>query len=213
MDNTATDASLIEAKAELAARDPAALDELLAAVGPARIPQPVREESAAALKLLATRHPEALAPRLDELIEMLDSDNAFTRMALVQVIRNLACADRSLPLEVLIDRMLGHLSDMVSVACHVPMAAATVAKGSPALEQKVTARILDIPRVAARPERIDLMRSYAIEALETYLAPEARTEEVVAFVAAGLEGDSPKTRKLAADTLRRWGVSAPRPGR
>src|SRR5512140_3002070 len=99
VDDGEIDSSRIEAIAEAAARDADNLETLLDAVGPARVPQPVREESAAALKLVAASHPSVLVGRLDEIVRLLESDNAFTRMAMVHVIANLACADASAPLD------------------------------------------------------------------------------------------------------------------
>ena len=199
------DSGRIEAMAEAAARDADDLETLLNAVGPARVPQPVREESAAALKLVAAGHPSVLVSRLDEIVRLLESDNAFTRMAMIHVIANLACADVSTPLDVPLDHLLRRLADdKVSVAGHVLIAAAEIARARPELADRITARILDLPKVAARPERVGLLRSYAIEALDGYLSPDARTPSVVAFVAAGLADDSPKARKLAAETLRDW---------
>jgi hypothetical protein len=80
-----------------------------------------------------------------------------------------------------------------------------IARARPELRDRVSARILDLERLA-RPDRLGLLRSYAIEALDAYLEPSERTPEVVAFVSAGLTDDSPKTRNLAAGVLRRWGL-------
>jgi hypothetical protein len=200
--------SRIEAIAETAARDAGQLETLLSAVGPARIPQPVREESVAALKLVAARHPSVLLARLDEIVRLLESDNAFTRMAMTHVLATLACADASAPLDVALDRLLDRLADdKVSVAGHALIAASEIARVRPESADRITAQILQLPNVAARPERIGLLRSYAIEALDAYLPPDARTPSVIAFVTAGLTDDSPKTRKLALETLRGWCVA------
>jgi hypothetical protein len=195
----------IERLAEEAVREATSLEGLLDAVGPGRIAQPVREASAAALKLLAVRSPETLLPGWDELVGLLESENAYSRMIAVHVLALLAPADDAGRLSACLDRLCDHLGDMVSVAGHVLQVAPQIARARPELRDRVTARILDLERLA-RPDRLGLLRSYAIEALDAYLEPSERTPEVVAFVSAGLTDDSPKTRKLAAGVLRRWGL-------
>jgi hypothetical protein len=186
--------------------DSAALQGLLSAIGPERVAQQIRETSAAALKLLATRQPGLLMPHWDELAGLLDCDNAYSRMIAVHVLALLAPADDEGRLAASLDRLYDHLGDMVSVAGHVLQVTPQIARARPELRQLVTARILDLGRLA-KPDRLGLLRSYAIEALDGYLEPGERTPEVMAFVAAGLTDDSPKTRKLAAEVLRRWGQS------
>lgn len=205
MDLTDSSTPEIERLAETAAFDPAALSGLLAAVGPDRVAQPIREESAAALKLLAVRHPHVLLARWDGLTALLDCENAFSRMAVVHVVANLAPADKEGRLSSALDRIYDHLGDMVSVAGHVLQVSPQIALARPELRGRITARILELERLA-KPDRVGLLRVYAIAALDGYLAPAERTPGVVSFVTAGLTDDSPKARKLAAEALRRWGV-------
>jgi hypothetical protein len=199
----------VERLATRAAAEPAALAELLAAVGPSAVPHPVREGAAAALKLVATRRPEAVLARWDDLMSLLDCDNAFSRMAAVHIVANLAPGDSGGRIGSALDDFYDHLGDMVGVAGHVLTVSPQIVRGRPELRDRITARILGLERIA-RPARVELLRSYAIEALDAYLEPAERTPAVVAFVAAGLAGDSPKTRKLAAAKLREWGVDQAR---
>jgi len=198
----------IERLATRAAADPAALAEILSVVGPQSVPHPARESGAAALKLLALRQPDVLLDRWGELMSLLDCDNAFSRMATVHILANLAPGDTAGRFAAALDRLYDHLGDMVGVAGHVLLASPQIARARPELRDRITARILGLDKIA-RPDRMELLRSYAIEALDAYLEPTQRTAAVVAFVAAGLEGDSPKTRKLAAAKLREWGVDRP----
>jgi hypothetical protein len=197
----------VERLAKNAAVDPSALAGLLVAVGPQRVAQEVREASAAALKLLAARHPDVLLARWDELATLLDCDNAFSRICTVHVMATLAPADAGGRIAAILDRFYDHLGDVVSVAGHVLQVSPEIAHARPELRQRITSRILDLGRLA-KPDRIGLLRAYAVEALGAYLEPAERTPDVVGFVAAGLTDDSPKSRKLAADLLRRWGVAA-----
>jgi hypothetical protein len=198
----------VERLASEAAADPAALTRLLDAVGPETVPHPVREASAEALKLVAMRSPATVLDRWADLEAILDCDNAFSRTIAVHVIASLAPADGAGRVAAILDRLYDHLADMVSVAGHVLQVSPEIAQARPELAGRVTARILDLPRLA-RPDRLGLLRSYAIEALDAYLEPSKRTPEVAAFVAAGLTDDSRRTRKLAAAVLKRWG---PGPG-
>ncbi len=191
-----------------AARDDAVLDALLHDVGPATVPHPVRESAAAALKSLAVEQPQVLFRRWTELLALLDCDNAFSRMAMVHVIASLAPADTEGRIGESLDAFLDHMGDMVGVAGHVLAVTPQIVAAQPQLRDRVTARILSLGDVAI-PDRLELLRSYAIEALDAYLTEDQRTPEVVGFVEAGLHGNSPKTRKLAAATLRRWGVALP----
>jgi hypothetical protein len=192
--------------ASQAATDPAALSGLLAAVGPDSKPHPVREASAEALKLLAIRDPGRVLVHWDDIIALLDCSNAFSRTIAVHVIASLAPADDPGRLAAILDRLFDHLGDAVSVAGHVLQVSPQIARTRPELEGRITARLLDLPRLA-RPDRLGLLRSYAIEALDAYLKPAGRTPEVVSFVEAGLAEGSPKARKLAAEVLRRWGAA------
>lgn len=204
MDRTDRQTPEIKKLAETAALDPAALGGLLAAVGPDRIAQPIREDSAAALKFLAVRNPSVLLARWDELTALLDCENAFSRMAVVHVIADLAPADGAGRLSSVLNRIYDHLGDKVSVAGHVLRVSPQIALARPELRGRITARILDLERLA-RPDRVGLLRGYAIEALDGYLKPAERTPDVVGFVTAGLADDSPKARRLAAEVLHRWG--------
>jgi hypothetical protein len=198
--------SEIERLAQGAAADPAALTALLAAAGPDTIAQPIREASAAALRLLAVREPGLILDRWDGLVSMLTCDNAFSKMIATHVIALLAPADEDGRLASVLDLFYDNLGDKVGVAGHVLQVSPEIARARPELKDRITARILDLPRLA-RPDRLGLLRSYAIEAFDAYLSPGERTPEVVGFVGAGLTDDSPKTRKLAAEMLRRWGVA------
>jgi hypothetical protein len=198
----------IERLAERAATDPEALAGLLAAVGPAPIAHRIRESSAAALELLATRQPALVLAHWSELLALLDCDNAFSRSIAVHVLAALAPADRTGGLAASLDLVYDRLGDMVGVAGHVLQVSPQIAAARPELRGRVTARILDLPRLA-RPDRLGLLRAYAIEALDAYLEPADRVPEVVEFVRAGLADDSPKARRLAAEVLRRWGVERP----
>jgi hypothetical protein len=191
--------------ADDAAGDPEKLSGLMRAVGPERVAQPIREQSAAALKSLAARRPETLLPHWTELEGLLESDNAFSRMIAVHVLALLMPADGGGRTAACLERLFDHLGDMVSVAGHVLQVAPEIARARPELRDRVTARILELERLA-KPDRLGLLRSYAIEALDGYLEPAERTLEVVGFVSAGLTEDSPKTRQLAAEVLRRWGT-------
>jgi hypothetical protein len=204
VDDPNTSAPEIERLVSNGAADPAALSGLLAAVGPDAKPHPIREASAAALKVLSLRNPAQVLAHWGELSGLLDCDNAFSRTIAVHVIANLAPADEAGRLAAILDRFYDHLGDMVSVAGHVLQVSPQIAAGRPEVRTRITARILDLPRLAKR-DRLGLLRSYAIEALDEYLAPVDRTPDVAAFVEAGLTDDSPKTRKLAAEVLRRWG--------
>ncbi len=203
VDDPNSSAPEAERLASDAAADPAALSGLLAAVGPDTKPHPLREASALALKLLALREPNLVLDRWDELVALLECDNAFSRTIAVHVIGNLAPADGRGRLASILDGLFDHLGDMVSVAGRVLQVAPEIVRARPELKGRVTARILDLPRLA-KPDRLGLLRSYAIEALDGYLKPADRTPEVVGFVQAGLTDGSPKARKLATEVLRRW---------
>jgi hypothetical protein len=56
-----------------------------------------------------------------------------------------------------------------------------------------------------------LIASYAIEALDTYMASVQDRAKILAFVKQQVEGPSPKTRKLAKAFLQKW--EQPRPAK
>jgi hypothetical protein len=195
--------AVAERLAAQAAADPAALTALLAAAGPNRVPQPVREASGAALRLLAVNQPTALLDRWDELVTMLGCENAFSKMIATHLLGLLAPADREGRVAACLDCFFENLGDKVSVAGHVLQVCPEIVTAQPELEARVTAHILDLA-ITAKRERLGLLRSYAIAALDGYLPLQSRTPNVVGFVEEGLTDDSPKTRKLAAEVLARW---------
>lgn len=201
-DRTGSHSPEIETLAAQGAASSTALDGLLAAVGPDRVAHPVREASAEALKLVAVRRPAALLAHWDELLALADCDNAFSRTIAIHVIANLAPSDAEGRLSAVLDRLYDHLGDAVSVAGHLLQVSPQIALARPELRGRITARILDLERLA-KADRLGLLRAYAIEALEACLAPAEWTPEAIGFVRAGLADDSPKARKLAAEVLGR----------
>jgi hypothetical protein len=153
--------------------------------------------------VVAVRRPELLLDRWQALAEMLACDNAFSKMIATHVIALLALADDSGRLAAALDVFYDNLADKVSVAGHVLQVSPALAAARPELRGRITRKVLGLPAVA-RPDRVGLLRGYAIEALDAYLDPAERTPEARAFIEAGLIDDSPKTRKVAAEVLALW---------
>ena len=139
---------------------------------------------------------------------LLSSDNSYHKMAAVQLIAGLAKADVQNRFESIFDQYFDLLDDQsMIVAIYVASNAGKIVVAKPDLEPRVTTRLLEIEATHHLPGRKALVFAGAIEAFGDYIAQASDRESILEFVGKQQQSESPKTKKLAKQFLKKWGDS------
>lgn len=162
----------------------------------------IRWNSFQALLHLSEQHPEALYPRWDDLVDLIDGDNAYWKFSAVHLIANLVRVDTQNKFEKIFDKYYGLLNDSVIVAGHVTANSGKIAKAKPHLQAKITDALLNIDKTQQKHK--DLIKSGAIQACDAYFEDTQDKERILEFVRNQRDCESPKTRKIAKQFLKKW---------
>jgi hypothetical protein len=191
--------------AEKALDDPELLRALLQGISPGEKKQALRENCSQAILHMAAQWPGMLLPHWDYFIGLLKSDNGFSKYVAIHVIVLLVPLDNKGLFEKAFNIFYGLLDDeSVMVASHAAGVSGSIAKAKPALQTKITKRLLDIEKNHFEPGRQDLIKSYIIEAFGQYIEGSKDKTRIIEFVRQQLDASSPKTRKLAKEFLKKW---------
>jgi len=193
--------------ADQALRSERGLNDLLNGISPKTQKSVIREGSSKAVLLLSEQHPEILLPHWAHFTKLLRSDNGFSKYVAIHVIANLVTSGDEGRFEKTFNTFYKLLDDeSIMVASHVAGVSGQIAKAKPALQSKITRRLLDIDKTHFAPDRQALIISYALPSFAQYFADaDARDQDrILAFAHQQLECGSPKTRKLAKDFVTTW---------
>ena len=128
-------------------------------------------------------------------------------MSAVQILANLIGLDAESRFEEIFDKYFGLLDDKsMIVAIYVASSADRIVRARPQLEKGITDRLLDIDKTHHSEGRKPLVKAGAIEAFDRYFTEAADKERILAFVREQQNCNSPKTRKIARDFLRKWEI-------
>jgi hypothetical protein len=152
---------------------------------------------------LSEEDPAALYPHWDFLAGMLDAKNAYWKLSSVRLLANLTRVDSQNKFEKLFDKYYDLLNDSVIIAGHITAESGKIALAKPNLQAAITDRLLNIDKTTQKHK--DLIKAGAIESLDQYFAEAEDKEKIVEFVRQQLDGESPKTRKIAREFLKKWG--------
>lgn len=171
----------------------------------------IRSASYKALLEIAENQPESLIPHWNYLVELLHCGNGSTQYCAVHILAPLTRADNTGRFEAIFDTFFDLLDDeSVMVASHTAAVAGQIALAQPELQSRITKRLFDIDFNHFDAERKSLIRSYAIGSFDEYFSQVDNPDEIAAYVRVQLKRKSPKTRKMAASFLKKWGyVSTP----
>lgn len=165
----------------------------------------VRHNSFRSLLIISEEHPEVLYPHWDYFSSLLSSENSYHRYIAIYMIANLTRVDTEDQFERISNEYLNLLNDRsVMVAGHLARNLGKIAKAKPHLQTKITKMLLDIDKTYPRPERRDLMKGSVIEALSEYFEEVKDKKKTIEFVKEQLNCESPKTRKVAREFLKKW---------
>ncbi len=162
-----------------------------------------RYNSFGVLLRLSEQQPKSLYPQWDFLADMLDSDNAYRKLIAVRLIANLTRADTEGRFEKIFDKYYNLLGDSVIIAGHITANSGKIARAKPKLQAEITNRLLNIDMTIQKHK--DLVKAGAIESFGEYFEESKDKEKIIEFVEQQLDGESPKTRKIAREFLKKWG--------
>ena len=156
------------------------------------------------LTLISERHSELLYPEWDYFVSLLASNNTYHKLSAILIIANLTSVDTEGRFEKILDMYYRLLDDRsIIAAVYIARSSGKIVRAKPELEPYITSRLLDIDETHHESGRKELIKSGAIEAfIEYYDLGEDRTK-IIGFVTEQLESESPKTRKLAKEFLKK----------
>jgi hypothetical protein len=152
---------------------------------------------------LSEEKPQSLYPHWDFLADMLDAKNAYRNLIAVRLIANLTRADSENRFEKIFDKYYNLLNDSVIIAGHITANSGKIARAKPKLQAAITDRLLNIDKT--RQKHKDLIKAGAIESFGEYFTESKDKEKILEFVRQQVDGESPKTRKIAKEFLEKWG--------
>ena len=161
-----------------------------------------------ALLLVADEHPELLYPHWQSFVELLGSGNTYFKLRGANLVAAVIDADSENRFEQIFDRYYDLLDDKsVIMASYIAGNSGKIARAKPGLQGRITNRLLSIDETHHRPERRDLIKSHALEALGEFFQESHDKTRILEFVRAELVSTSPRTRKKAQEFLKRWAES------
>jgi len=188
-----------------ALKDKATLGELLAAIAPENKDEKVRNHAFRSLMLLAQEHPEALLPRWDDLARLLKGGHSFSKYPAIHILAELATVETGGRFEKAFTAYYRLLDDeSIAVAAHVAGLSGKIAKARPALEPRITKKLLSIDGTHFDRGRKDLIKGYAIESFAEYFSQAKDKKKILDFVQQQKGAASPRTRKAARRFLDRF---------
>lgn len=194
--------------AEMALDDPELLQELLTGVAPQTQKSARRENCSQALMFMAETWPEALLPHWDTFFGLLKSNNGSSKYVAVYVIASLTKAEKYGNFEKYFDSYFAALDDeSVMVASHTAFNAAKIGKSYPELQTSIIRRMLQINSTHHTTNHLALVKAYIIESLDSLYETASNQPEILDFVKAQLQSESPKTVKLAKAFIKKRGIS------
>ena len=140
----------------------------------------------------------------DFLADLLNSDNHFHRYIVINLLANLASVDKNNKFEEIFDRYFNNIeSNRTMVAGQTALNSGKIAKEIPNLRLKITNILLNIDKIH-QGKQTELLKGYAIVAFNEYFKETDDKKEILRFVKAQLNSNSPKTKKVAKEFLKRW---------
>jgi len=179
----------------------------LQAISPENTNEAIRTRAFKALMIVARKDPDRLLAHWADLDGLLRGGRAFSKFPAVHILAALAPADDEGRFERSFRAFFALLEDeAVSVASHVARLAGEIALAKPALEPRITRRLLAIDRAQIRPDRKDLVKAYALEGFDRYFETTSSKKNILAFAEAMVTSKSPRARKAAKEFLTSRGA-------
>jgi len=163
----------------------------------------VRSNSFKTLLFISEETPESLYPHWLQFEKMIKSSNNYHKYIAIYIIANLTVIDREGKFENISDDYFDIIdSEKTMTASHAALNSGKIAIYKPELKDKITDILLNIDKNHKGKQK-ELVKSYAIEALDKYFEESDNKERILKFVKAQLESKSPKTRENAEKFLKK----------
>ena len=162
----------------------------------------IRYNSHKILVLVTEQKPKLVYPYWDILENMLEAKNTYWRSSAAHLIANLTLVDSENKFEKIFEEYYDMLNDSIIIAANLTGYSGKIAKAKPNLQEKITKKLLDIDKTKQKHK--DLMKYGAIQAFNEYFEDINDKKRIIEFVKETLNGDSPKTKKIAIEFLNKW---------
>src|SRR4030042_964298 len=165
----------------------------------------VRYNCSKTLMIISREHGELLYPSWAYLVEFLHSENSLQKMSVVNLLANLVKVDKENKFEPIFERYFNLLDDKSMIlGIYVASNSGQIVMANPHLEKRVTEKLLAIDKTHHTGDRRELIKAGAIESFSQYFALSSNKPEILEFVSEQKGSNSPKTRKLAKEFLKKW---------
>ena len=153
---------------------------------------------------VALEHPARLYPAWDQIVALLDSQNAYHRSVAVRLLAYLTPADAQGRFAALFDRYYRFLDDpKILVTRYLVQDSGVIACAKPGLQAQIVDQLMSIGQTHHKHK--DLIKGDVLQAFEAFFESYPDQAQMLAFARDLLEAESPKTRKAAKAFLKRWG--------
>ena len=157
------------------------------------------------LTLISEKHSEVLYPQWEYFVSFLSSNNTYWKLSALLIIANLTRIDTESKFEKIFDRYYQLLDDRSMItAIYTARSSGKIVRAKPALEARITEKLMNIDGTHYEQDRKDLIKSGAIEAFREYYEEAGDKVRIIEFVEKQLESTSPKTRKVAGEFLKSY---------
>ena len=151
--------------------------------------------------------PFVLYPHWDYFVDLLNSENAYHKIASIEIIANLTQVDQENRFKTIFDQFFRLLdARSMIVAITIAQNAGKIAKSKPGLQEKITKILFNIDKTHYEQDRKDLIKAGAIQSFEVYFDRYPKKEKIIAFVEQLKNCRSPKTRKIASHFLAKYSI-------
>jgi hypothetical protein len=162
-----------------------------------------RYESFLALMEVSEKRPELFFSNWEFLVQLLSSKNTYHRSVAIQLLANLTRVDKENKFEQIYDTYFDLLKDksMVIIGA-IARVSGKIAKFKPKLREDITNKLFQLAKTSH--EHADLVKSYIIEGFNICFEDIEDKSRIVEFVKKQLNSQSPKTKKMAKEFLKKW---------
>lgn len=162
----------------------------------------IRHNSHKTLVIVTEQKPELVYRYWNFLEDMLEGKNTYWRLSAAKIISNLTLADVENKFDRIFDEYYDLLNDSIIIAANITAYSGKIAKAKPHLEDKITNILLKIDKTEQKHK--GLMSAGVIDTFDKIFKESKNKKKILKFVKKQLNCDSPKTRKIAEEFLKKW---------
>jgi hypothetical protein len=155
---------------------------------------------------LCEKSPERVYQYWDFFVRLLDNENTYHKLEAVHIIACLVKFDKEGRFEKIFDKYYSLLNDKSIVTIsHLAKESGRIVLAKPHLSKSITMKLLNIDS-KGRENRMGLIDGYVIEGFDNYFQEADDKGLIIDFIKDKLNSDSPKTKKLAREFVKKWKI-------